>query len=1333
MIMEGLEKNTIKAFAKRCMAMFAVLSLSLTAITAAFHDARAATPPRILMYQGRLLNSNGVPLSDSTATMSFALYDASSAGTCLWSNNSDTCASVTTRSVTLTAGLFSEALGDTGASYAAIAESVFMNNATVYLEVTVNGETLTPRKQMLAAPYAMNSDSLDGYGTTTSGATSSKVPVFDTSGNLVITGAPQGTGVSQGSLYVNPASAGVAANEILLGVAVEGSSRFSVDEDGDTSVAGNLMVGGSTLAAPFSVDYVNGIVNVGDGTSTNSIIDFRASDGSTGRFSYIPGDSFRVTDGYFSYSGPGTLPSLSSEAIEYFSMTEAISGTSGNNLSTIGMYGTYGEITYSGIEGSGTTAHEVNSIEGLLSISGASSTLTWGSAIEGSVTNTSTNASLLQSNGFLTGVTGNVTHNGTGTTIGDVRGVYGLITSLSGTITDAFAVIGRFSTPTGSVTNGYAIYGKNTEAGTQRYGVYGQASGGTNNYAGYFTGAQVQIDTDTTPDTPTLADGTGDLYISDDLEVRGDVLFHEIGAMNTFTFRSSLATTQAAAQFITDGLTSGVGLRVVRGDDAGVAFTGNVVHIEQDDFGSDNSGTALQIDQAGGGTAVGLRITQSTTSAHVANSTGNNALVIDVNEAASTDNAIVMRSDADGTADTEFRVTTAGDAYADGAFTGAGADFAEYFPTNDATLDDFHLACIDASDAESVKRCEAGNHEIVGVISTNPAFIGNLVGDGTEDYRNDARYRLVGLTGQIDTLVTTADGAIAVGDPITTSSSAAGYGAKAFGPVRIAGFALEALASGTGTIRVLVSPQWYGSDVLSASGSSTDVSGNLGLRALQPATASSPLADSSSLLLKGSVWNGAGASDRAMGMKTVVSAVDDYRLSIMNTGDSEVASINDDGDMMISGKLYPSDRGVMQQEKYIYYDGSEGGGGDFMRTNASGWSTGSYDFAEMFPSPDALSPGELVVFGDGSEQIKRSPGETYSPTIAGIVSTRPGFLAGENRSGSYPIALAGRVPTYVSAENGPINIGDPLTSSSRPGYAMKATKPGPIVGYAAQAFSGTTGSIVVYVNVSHYNGAPTAEAPAANNSISKFSDDVEQFDTNGVLNFRGGQLIAIGSMGSANATWRLETSGDFITSGRVIQLVKSGDGRDVETYPVTSREMTVQLAGSVRLNGGTAEVLFADVDSEFTNIVDSVPTYRAFVTPHAATGALFVTERTVHGFTIMESGSQSVDVEVDWMVIAYRRDFAPIETPVIDDAPAQENSVPDAASSDESGVSSENVASDDVQSVDPVPSTDVVVGNDTVTIDDPLLTAEPDANAGAPADSVPSSETIDSAVSDPTL
>ncbi|RKZ28992.1 hypothetical protein DRQ36_09600, partial [bacterium] len=67
-----------------------------------------------------------------------------------------------------------------------------------------------------------------------------------------------------------------------------------------------------------------------------------------------------------------------------------------------------------------------------------------------------------------------------------------------------------------------------------------------------------------------------------------------------------------------------------------------------------------------------------------------------------------------------------------------------------------------------------------------------------------------------------------------------------------------------------------------------------------------------------------------------------------------------------------------------------------------------------------------------------------------------------------PIALAGRVRVLATTENGPIKPGDPITSSSKPGYGMKATEAGPIIGFAMSSLDDGDGKIVVNVSRTYY-------------------------------------------------------------------------------------------------------------------------------------------------------------------------------------------------------------------------------------------------------------------------
>lgn len=70
-----------------------------------------------------------------------------------------------------------------------------------------------------------------------------------------------------------------------------------------------------------------------------------------------------------------------------------------------------------------------------------------------------------------------------------------------------------------------------------------------------------------------------------------------------------------------------------------------------------------------------------------------------------------------------------------------------------------------------------------------------------------------------------------------------------------------------------------------------------------------------------------------------------------------------------------------------------------------------------------------------------------------------------------PISLVGRVYVKVANEGGPIKLGDPITSSSRPGIGMKATRSGKIIGYALQEESfkvKDAAEILVFVNSGYY-------------------------------------------------------------------------------------------------------------------------------------------------------------------------------------------------------------------------------------------------------------------------
>jgi len=154
--------------------------------------------------------------------------------------------------------------------------------------------------------------------------------------------------------------------------------------------------------------------------------------------------------------------------------------------------------------------------------------------------------------------------------------------------------------------------------------------------------------------------------------------------------------------------------------------------------------------------------------------------------------------------------------------------------------------------------------------------------------------------------------------------------------------------------------------------------------------------------------------------------------------------------------------------------------------------SGGFDVAEQYQATDgSLNAGDVVsLAGESFENhkvgsyVERSSIES-DQKIIGVVSTNPGLtLGGETKGDWVKVALTGRVPVNVSTINGEIAAGDFLTSSLTPGVAVKADKPGMVLGRAIQDFSCTggellcTGKVEMYVNVSWYTPA-ISTSPAA--------------------------------------------------------------------------------------------------------------------------------------------------------------------------------------------------------------------------------------------------------------
>jgi hypothetical protein len=148
---------------------------------------------------------------------------------------------------------------------------------------------------------------------------------------------------------------------------------------------------------------------------------------------------------------------------------------------------------------------------------------------------------------------------------------------------------------------------------------------------------------------------------------------------------------------------------------------------------------------------------------------------------------------------------------------------------------------------------------------------------------------------------------------------------------------------------------------------------------------------------------------------------------------------------------------VQRDNGNVYADGSFIGGGA--------------DVAERIDVSEAVEPGDVVEIDPNNPGKFRKAREALSTRVAGVISTAPGVVLGNQRAESNDarpiLALAGRVPVKVTAKYGAIAVGDLLVSSPIPGYAMKCPEKsqciGAVIGKALEPLAEGVGVIEVQV------------------------------------------------------------------------------------------------------------------------------------------------------------------------------------------------------------------------------------------------------------------------------
>ena len=113
-------------------------------IVNAMSNANTQSVPRRISYQGLITKNDGSPTDDGSYEILFKVFETADGGEPVWSENQE---------VTVNNGIISTILGNTN-PFTLIPQEAF-------LELTVDGSTLSPRQVLTSVFYAVLSDTAD--------------------------------------------------------------------------------------------------------------------------------------------------------------------------------------------------------------------------------------------------------------------------------------------------------------------------------------------------------------------------------------------------------------------------------------------------------------------------------------------------------------------------------------------------------------------------------------------------------------------------------------------------------------------------------------------------------------------------------------------------------------------------------------------------------------------------------------------------------------------------------------------------------------------------------------------------------------------------------------------------------------------------------------------------------------------------------------------------------------------------------------------------------------------------------------------------------------------
>jgi hypothetical protein len=197
----------------------------------------------MINYQGRLIGVGGNPL-DTTVSMTFVIYDDSTAGMAQWSESKP--------SVAVVDGLFSVTLGTGSPIY-----GVVFSGPDRYLGITVGSDPeISPRTRLVSAAYAyasLRSDSA-GYAFTIAdgSVTSAKLAAEAVTGEKLHDGAVNSSKIEDGTIQFID----IGRNDAATGQVIKWSGTGWIPGDDEAGISGGWIDDGDVIRLETDTDSV---------------------------------------------------------------------------------------------------------------------------------------------------------------------------------------------------------------------------------------------------------------------------------------------------------------------------------------------------------------------------------------------------------------------------------------------------------------------------------------------------------------------------------------------------------------------------------------------------------------------------------------------------------------------------------------------------------------------------------------------------------------------------------------------------------------------------------------------------------------------------------------------------------------------------------------------------------------------------------------------------------------------------------------------------------------------------------------------------------------------